>query len=73
MIRVNRLNGEGFIINAELIKYIEEVPDTVITLRDGERLMVRETALDVVDRVLAYARATRYVLPGPPAAGGRPA
>lgn len=63
MIRVNRLNGEGFVVNAELIKYIEEVPDTVITMRDGERLMVRESALEVVDRALAYARATRYLLP----------
>ena len=64
MIRVNRLNGEGFVVNADLIKYVEEVPDTIITLRDGEKLMVRETADEVVGRALAYARAARHPLEG---------
>lgn len=64
MIRVSRLNGEAFIVNAELIKFIEEVPDTLLTLRDGERLMVRESALEVAERALAYARASRTVTAG---------
>lgn len=59
MIRVSRLNGDRFIVNAELIKFVEEVPDTVITLRDGEKLMVREPAEEVAGRVIAYGRALR--------------
>ena len=59
MIRATRLSGEGFLVNAELIKYVEEVPDTVLTLRDGEKVMVLETADEVARRVLAYGRATR--------------
>ena len=65
MIRVNRLNGEGFIVNADLIKYIEERPDTIITLRDGEKIMVRESAAEVVTRAVAYARAARFPIPEP--------
>ena len=59
MIRATRLGGEGFIVNADLIKYVEEVPDTIITLRDGEKLYVRESAEEIVLRALAYGRATR--------------
>ena len=62
MIRLTRLNGDGFIVNADLLKFVEEVPDTLLTLRDGERLMVRETADEVMGRVMAYARATRLAL-----------
>ena len=61
MIRLTRLGGSGFVVNAELIKYVEEVPDTLLTLRDGEKLRVRETADEVVARALAYARASRFV------------
>lgn len=64
MIKLTRLNGKAFVLNAELIKFVEEVPDTIITLRDGERVLVRETADQVVDASLAYARSSRY-LPEP--------
>lgn len=59
MIRVTHLNGKPFVVNAELIKFIEETPDTVLTMRDGERIVVRESAQEVVARVVAYARSIR--------------
>ena len=59
MIRVTRLNGKPFIVNAELIKYIEETPDTVLSMRDGERIVVRESASEVVSRAVEYGRSVR--------------
>jgi len=59
MIRVTRLDGRPFVVNAELIKYVEETPDTVLTMRDGERIVVRESAQEVVARAVSYARSVR--------------
>ena len=64
MIKLTRRNGNPFILNAELIKFVEEVPDTIITLQGGEKVLVGETADMVVEKSLAYARSTRF-LPEP--------
>ena len=60
MIRLTRINGAGFVVNADLLKFVEETPDTIITLRDGEKLIVREKADEVVARVVEYVRSTRF-------------
>jgi flagellar protein FlbD len=65
MIKLTRLNGTQFILNAELIKYIEKTPDTLVTLRDGEKVMVQEQPEEVVRRSIEYRRAL-YFLPEPP-------
>lgn len=59
MIRLTRLNGKEFLLNSELIKFLEETPDTVVTLLSGERLVVAESADDVVKRVIDYGRSLR--------------
>jgi flagellar protein FlbD len=59
MIALTRMNGAGFVVNAELIKFVEEVPDTIVTLRDGEKLLVRETSEMVVAKAVHYARSLR--------------
>lgn len=64
MIKLTRRNGNPFVLNAELIKFVEEVPDTIITLLDGERILVSESADVVVERSLEYCRSTRF-LPEP--------
>lgn len=64
MIKLTRRSGTPFVLNAELIKFVEEVPDTIITLRDGEKVLVKESADDVVGLSLAYCRSTRF-LPDP--------
>ena len=56
MIELTRLNGHPILINAELIKFVEQNPDTVITLVTGDKLVVREAAPEVMQRVLAYRR-----------------
>ena len=46
MIKLTRLDGEPFVLNADLIRYIERRPDTFITLINGERIVVGETSGD---------------------------
>ncbi len=59
MIQLTRLNGRQFLLNSELIKFLEETPDTVVTLVNNERIVVTETADDIVDRVVEYGRRLR--------------
>ncbi len=59
MIRVSRLNGKEFVINAELIETIDESPDTVITLVQGHKFVVRESFDEVIQRVIDYRRLCR--------------
>lgn len=54
MITLTRLSGSPFVLNAELIKYVEALPDTFITLTTGEHIVVTETPDEVVHRVLEY-------------------
>ncbi len=54
MIELTRLNGRPIVLNSDLIKTAEASPDTVLTLINGEKLIVREEIAEVVERVLAY-------------------
>jgi flagellar protein FlbD len=54
VIEVTRLNGVLVMVNAELIKFIEATPDTLITLTTGEKIMVKEPVDLVAQRVLHY-------------------
>ena len=56
MIRLTRLNHEAMVLNADLIEHIEVTPDTVISLTTGEKIMVLETAEEVVERVAEFRR-----------------
>ncbi len=54
MIELTRLNGNPILLNSDLIKTAEASPDTMLTLINGEKLIVREGLSEVLDRVLAY-------------------
>ena len=56
MIKVTRLNGKGFVINTDLIKTIEETPDTVIRLVCEDKFVVVESIDEIVSRIIAYRR-----------------
>ena len=62
MIKLSRLDGEPFILNADLIRYVESRPDTFITLTSGERLVVTETMDEVLDRAVRYQQ-TKHLIP----------
>ncbi len=59
MICVTRLNGQKFILNAELIRTVEENPDTIITLISGEHMVVKESMTEIVRRSIDYGRHLR--------------
>jgi flagellar protein FlbD len=54
MIQVTRFNGVIFFINAELIQTVEGTPDTVITLVNDVKIVVKDKSQVVVDRIIAY-------------------
>jgi flagellar protein FlbD len=54
MIQLTRLNGIPIVLNSDLIKTAESSPDTMITLVNGEKLIVRECCEDITERVLDY-------------------
>lgn len=63
MITVTRLNGQAFVLNADLIKMVEERPDTIITLVNGDHVVVREATREVIERVIEYGRRLRRLTP----------
>ena len=64
MIKLTRLGGEAFILNAELIQYVEARPDTFVTLTTGERIVVTESMGEVLRRAVAYQQA-KHLIPRP--------
>ena len=63
MISLTRLNGSPFVVNAELIRTIEERPDTTIVLTTGETLIVKERLNEVVAKAVEYGRMIRAFSP----------
>jgi flagellar protein FlbD len=66
MIHVTRLNQSSVVLNSDLIEQIESTPDTLITLTNNKKLIVLETADEIVERIRLYRRS---ILP-PQSAGG---
>ncbi len=61
MIKLTRLDGEPFVLNAEMIRYIESRPDTFLTLTTGERIVVSESMDEVVNLAIAYQRQKHWM------------
>ncbi len=72
MIELTRLNGNRLFVNGDQIKWAEAAPDTMLTLMSGEKVVVRESCSEVVDRMIAFRvrllRAAAEFAPGDPAA-----
>lgn len=56
MIQLTRLNGNKFLINSDLIEIVDANPDTVITLINDHKFVVKENMQDVIDKVIEYKR-----------------
>jgi flagellar protein FlbD len=56
MIQLTRLNNSKLTINSDLIKFVEQSPDTVITLLNGEKILVQEPLEEIVKRVVEFRR-----------------
>ncbi|WP_134700382.1 flagellar FlbD family protein [Ammoniphilus sp. YIM 78166] len=56
MIKLTRLNNSSYFLNPFLIEIIEETPDTIITLTNGKKFIVKEKALDVMVLIKEFYR-----------------
>ena len=63
MIQLTRLNGQPLVVNSDLIKLIEYAPDTVITLVNGEKIIVRESGEQILERIVQFRRRVLDGLP----------
>jgi flagellar protein FlbD len=63
MIHLTRLNNNPFILNADLVKWIENAPDTVLTLVTGEKVLVSESSAQVVEKIVTFRRSILAELP----------
>ncbi len=68
MIWVTRLDDTELAVNSDLILTIESTPDTVLALTNGERLLVKQTVPEIIERVLAWRR---EVMRGPIVRAGK--
>ncbi len=68
MILLTRFDGAKFYINIDFIEFIEETPDTMLSLIDHKRILVRESANDVVGKITEYLRS---IYRGNTGSGGR--
>lgn len=56
MINVHRLNGEEFMVNCDLIEFVEAKPDTTISMTSGRKLVVSESCAEVKRLIIEYKR-----------------
>ena len=56
MISVTRLNDTVFLVNPDMIEFIEETTNTVVSLSTGKKIVVKESAEELTDRIVAYRR-----------------
>jgi len=56
VIPLTRLNNQALTVNSDLIKFVEQSPDTLITLVTGEKIVVRESPEEVLARLIAFRR-----------------
>ncbi len=59
MIKVTRLGGHELVVNANLIRFVEATPDTILSLTTGEKVVVQEDVDEVIRRCIEYGRALR--------------
>lgn len=72
MIQLTRLNNQPLVVNSDLIKFVENAPDTVLTLVTGEKLVVRETSPEVLAKIVEFRRSIYAGLPAVQALAGPP-
>ena len=63
MIQLTRLNRNPLIINSDLIKLIENAPDTTLTLVTGEKIVILESSAQVVEKIVEFRRRVLAELP----------
>ncbi|MBM4360987.1 MAG: flagellar FlbD family protein [Deltaproteobacteria bacterium] len=63
MLKLTRLNNHIIAINPDHICWVEETPDTTLSLVNGEKLLVRESLDDLIKAIVEFRRLVRMVEP----------
>ncbi len=56
MIKLQLINGDEIVLNSDLIEFMEQTPDTIISLSNGKKMIVKESVPEVVERVVEFRR-----------------
>lgn len=56
MIEITKLGGQKVLINPDLIEFVEETPDTVISFTTGRKIIVKESRQEVKNLVKSYRK-----------------
>jgi flagellar protein FlbD len=56
MIILTKINKAPIAVNADLIEYVEETPDTVVTMTNNDKVVVRESLEEIIEKVVHYRR-----------------
>ncbi len=54
MIKLTRLNNKIIFLNPDLMKSIEETPDTIISLINGDQYLVREKISEIIRKIIEF-------------------
>ena len=61
MIHLTRINQQRLVLNSDLIEHIEATPDTVITMTNGQKLVVADRPEAVIEKIVAFRRSIQQV------------
>jgi len=53
---LTKINKVPIALNSDLIQYIEETPDTVITMTNNDKVVVLEGMLEIIQKVVHFRR-----------------
>ena len=56
MIKVTRLNDTELVVNTDLIEFIEAIPDTIISLTTGKKIMVKDSIDELIEKVVEFKK-----------------
>ena len=56
MIVLTKINDAPIAVNSDLIEYIEETPDTIITMTNSDKVVVRERMAEIIEKVVRFRR-----------------
>jgi flagellar protein FlbD len=56
VIKVTRLDGKEYYLSPHQIEAIETKPDTTLLMLSGKHVVVRESAEDVLEKIIEYRR-----------------
>ena len=62
MILLTKINNAQFAVNCDMVQFIEETPDTVITFDNGNKVVVKERMTEIIEKIVEYRRRIRQLV-----------